>query len=166
MKSMHFRHLINASVASTMLCLAGAAFAQYAWIDEKGVKQFSDMPPPASVPTSRILKGPRDSAPAPAASAASPASPAAKTEMTVAEKDAEFRKRRAERAEKDKKETEASRLAADKSRHCERAREYNRALGSGERIARLDQNGERAFLTDAQRAQEQRETRRVLDDCR
>src|SRR5205823_1792862 len=35
-----------------------AAQAQYVWLNERGVKQFSDMPPPASVPENRILKSP------------------------------------------------------------------------------------------------------------
>lgn len=166
MKSMHLRHLIGATVASTTLCLAGVAFAQYAWVDEKGIRQFSDMPPPPSVPASRILKHPRDSGAAPSAPMAPRSTLAAKPEMTIAEKDAEFRKRRAEQAEKEKKDADAMRLAADKSRNCERAREYGRVLESGERVTRLGENGERAFLTDEQRAKELRETRRVLDGCR
>ncbi|MBS0307625.1 MAG: DUF4124 domain-containing protein, partial [Proteobacteria bacterium] len=33
-----------------------SAMAQYIWLDDKGVKQYSDTPPPASVPKKRILK--------------------------------------------------------------------------------------------------------------
>ena len=32
--------------------------AQYVWLNDKGVKQYSDMPPPAAVPNQRILKSP------------------------------------------------------------------------------------------------------------
>lgn len=161
MKRFHFRHLVTATAALTVLSLTGAAFAQYAWVDDRGIKQYSDMPPPASVPTSRILKQPGGIVASQAATAAP-----AKAELTTAEKDAEFRKRRAELAEKEKKTADQAKYAADKAKHCDRAREYNRVLESGERMARTDKNGERSFLTDEQRAQELRDTRRVLEDCK
>ena len=164
MKPIHFRHLLAVLTALASLGAAGAASAQYVWIDEKGTKQYSDIPPPASVPQSRILKhGGRvvttsmESTPPSAPAASAP---------TTAEKEAEFRKRRAEQVEKEKKAAEQTRLAADKTKNCERAREYSKALESGERMARTDKNGERSFLTDEQRAQELRDTRRVLDDCK
>ena len=161
MKRIHFRHLAVVATALTTLSIATTAFAQYAWVDERGIKQYSDMPPPPSVPESRILKKRGSSATSPAVSA-TPAT----TELSLAEKDAEFRKRRIEQAEKQKKETEQATRSAEKAKHCERAREYNRVLESGERIARTDKNGERSFLTDDQRAQELRESRRALDDCK
>lgn len=152
------------------LCAPGAALAQYVWVDEKGVKQFSDMPPPASVPANRILK--QLSAPLRAASDESSAATdasnagAAKLPKSIAEQNAEYNKRRAEQAEKEKKATEEAKLAADKAKNCERARDYQRTLESGERIVRTDRNGERAFLTDEQRSQEMRENRRILDNCK
>ncbi|HZW14352.1 MAG TPA: DUF4124 domain-containing protein [Noviherbaspirillum sp.] len=163
MKSFHFRHLAATAAALMGLALAGTAFAQYVWVDEKGVKQYSDMPPPASVPANRILKqrGVAVSQQPEAETAAAP-----KTDLSTAEKEAEFRKRRAEQAEKDKKAAEQAKYAADKAKHCERAREYNRALESGQRIARTDKDGERTFLTDEQRAQELRDSRRTLEDCK
>lgn len=161
MKRLHFRHLV-AVVALAALGATGTASAQYVWVDEKGTKQYSDMPPPASVPTSRILKRP-GGAPSPQPEAASPP---AKTELSVAEKEADFRKRRSEQAEKEKKAAEQAKYEADKAKHCERAREYNRVLESGERVARTDKSGERAFLTDEQRAQELRDTRRTLEECK
>lgn len=38
--------------------IALPALAQYAWLDARGVRQFSDRPPPPSVPDHRILKAP------------------------------------------------------------------------------------------------------------
>ncbi len=157
-------------LAATLITLgfSGAVFAQYVWLDEKGTKQFSDMPPPASVPANRILKQPglRPAADVPNDEPALTEKPAAKTEMSIAEKNAEFRKRHAEQAEKEKKAAEEARQAAEKAKYCDQAREYSRALQSGERISRRDKNGERSFLTDEQRAQEARDTRRILDDCK
>jgi hypothetical protein len=157
-----FRH----TIFTALLCvgIAGAAHAQYVWLDEKGVKQFSDMPPPSSIPASRILKQPGVSMPAAAPVASS--SPEAKPQVTTAEKNAEFRKRQTERAEKEKKAAEEAKVASEKARNCERAQEYHRALESGERISRTDKNGERSFLSDEQRAREVRESRRVLDECK
>jgi hypothetical protein len=155
--------------------LATAAMAQYVWLDEKGVKQYSDMPPPVSVPKSRILKGagsmsqpPARTEPAPASgqndNAGADTSKTAPT--TTAEKNADFLKRRAEQAEKEKKDAQQAKLAADNAKNCERVRDYNRALESGERIARRDKNGERAFLSDEERAQEVRDSKRILAECR
>lgn len=158
-----FRH----TVVTTILCMgmAGAAHAQYVWLDEKGVKQFSDMAPPSSIPASRILKQPGGSS-MPAAAPAEAAAAEAKPQMTTAEKNADFRKRQNERAEKEKKAAEEAKIASEKARNCERVQEYHRALESGERISRTDKNGERSFLSDEQRAKEVRESRRMLDECK
>lgn len=144
------------------LCLSSAAFAQYVWLDEKGTKQYSDMPPPPIVPSSRILKQPAGS-PTPVQDSAATTP---KSELTAAERNADFRKRKAEQAEKEKKAADDAKAAEEKAKNCERARDFQRSLESGERIARTDKNGERSFLTDEQRAQELREAKRVLADCR
>jgi type IV secretory pathway VirB10-like protein len=153
--------------------LADGAFAQYVWLDEKGVKQFSDMPPPASVPAKRILKQPGGTAvkavpeasdQAPDASAKPAAAP--KEPLTAAEQNAEFRKRRAEQAEKEKKTAEQAKLAAAKATNCERTRAYQGSLASGERISRTDANGERVYMSDEQREREMQEAQRMLADCK
>jgi hypothetical protein len=167
------------AAALATLSLAVAAHAQYVWLDEKGVKQYSDMAPPASVPQSRILKVPGSASRSPLPSGSDAAADKADTSaggtaasaktklpMTTAEQNADFLKRKTEQAEKDKKSADKAKLDADKTRNCERAREYSRALESGERITRTGKSGERYFLNDDQRAQESRETRRVLDECK
>ena len=55
MRSTGFARL---TVALALSLGASAALAQYIWLDSKGVKQYSDRPPPPSVPTSKILKAP------------------------------------------------------------------------------------------------------------
>jgi hypothetical protein len=175
---MKSRCLKRVTAVLAVLTLAGAAHAQYVWLDERGVKQYSDMAPPAGVPKNRILKMPGIEMPAPrqpasatsAETGESPASDAsasakAKTAMTTAEQNVEYQKRRAERAEKEKKASEKAKLDADKAKYCERAREYSRSLASGERLTSIDKNGERYFLSDEQRAQESREIQRSLDQC-
>lgn len=160
-------------VASLALCaFASAAWAQYVWTDEKGAKQFSDMPPPASVPKNRILKQPGGAIKSVAAAASTAAAPASaegaapKASLSAAEKNADFMKRRAEQAEKDKKAASEAQAARDKAQNCEKARKYQNALASGQRLASTDGNGERVFLNDEQRSREMRDTSRILADCK
>jgi hypothetical protein len=166
MKRIRVMYIAAALAAAS---LTSMAFGQYVWTDEKGVRQYSDIPPPASVPRSRILKQPGAAARASSDEAVAntaPAAAAVKPQMTTAERNADFQKRRAEQADKEKKAAEEQKLAADKDRNCERGREYRRMLESGERIATADKNGERAFMTDEQRSRELAETRRALDNCK
>jgi hypothetical protein len=149
------------------LCaLAGSASAQHVWLDEKGVKQYSDIPPPPSVPASRILSQPGSRTPASQAEIKTDASIPRGQEMTLAERDADFRKRRAEQAEKEKKAAEEAQLAAEKAKSCERVRNHYQTLSSGQRVVQADQNGKQSFLSDEQRGQELRESRRMLDTCK
>ncbi len=166
----HFplRRLAASAIVFATLGVSGVAAAQYVWLDERGIKQFSDMPPPASVPANRILKQPGGSS-APAATPVDNAAadaPPAKPDMTIAEKNADFRKRMAEKAEKEKKAADEARVAADKAKQCDRAREYVRMLESGARISRVDRSGERTYLTDEQREQEMRDARQTLANCK
>jgi hypothetical protein len=170
-KSPVFRCVAAAVVTFLAIGSAVPALAQYVWLNEKGVKQYSDMAPPPSVPTSRILKQPSGNAP-PSVNSETPAPAqtepvvAQKSPMTTEEKNADFRKRRAEQVEKEKKAAEQAKAAAEKTKNCQRAREYQNALASGGRIAHTDQNGERSFLTDEQRAQEMQDVNRVLQQCK
>lgn len=167
--------LKQVAAAFAGLAFATAACAQYIWLDEKGVKQYSDMAPPASVPQNRILKqpapAPKGQAPAPAAAAANKdskpeGSKAGSTvPMTTAEKNADFNKRRMEQAEKDKKAEEQAKAAADKAKNCERARTYNQSLARGERVFRSNESGGREYMTDEQRTQEMADSKRILDEC-
>ena len=52
---MHHRLILCLLAA---LAAAPQARAQYVWIDDKGLKQLSDRPPPPNVPAKRILKAP------------------------------------------------------------------------------------------------------------
>ncbi|KAF3996282.1 DUF4124 domain-containing protein [Glaciimonas immobilis] len=154
-----------------MLCIGSAAMAQYIWLDEKGIKQYSDMPPPLSVPVKRILKMPGNfSVPATAANGDpkddKDAQNVAKAPPTLIEQNAAFNKRKNEQAEKDKKATDAAKSATNKTKACDSARAYQRTLNSGQRIAQIDKNGQRAFFDDNQRQQASRENQQVLDECK
>lgn len=166
------------------LGLADVALAQYVWLDEKGVKQFSDLPPPANIPKKNIIKGPvvkpvarpgseegTPSASDPAASGGNAANignapPAPPAPPTYAERNAEFKKRRLEQAEKDKKEADDSARAAARKKNCELARDYQRTIDSGIRITNTDKNGERNVMTDEERNRATRENRQILEGCK
>lgn len=167
---MHVIPVKKLAASLVLLAFASAAWAQYVWIDERGVKQFSDQPPPASIPKARILKQPGGSAiastPADSAAPAGAGTAAAKTPLSTAERNADFMKRRAEQAEKDKKAADEAQAAKDKAKNCENARKYQTALASGQRMASTDSNGERVYLSDDQRNREMQETSRVLADCK
>lgn len=170
MRSTGLKRLAFALVLSSC---CSAALAQYVWLDDKGTKQYSDMPPPASVPNSRILKSP-GAMPQPAAPAAtteseeksSDSGAAAKAPPSLAEKNADFQKRRTEQAEKDKLAADKAKQDAGKKKDCEQVSNYQRALQSGQRITRLSPTGERVFLTDDERAATVRENQRTLADCK
>jgi hypothetical protein len=169
MKHRCFRR-IAAAFAVLVASSTAPAFAEYVWLDNTGVKQYSDMPPPSSVPPERILKQP-GGIPHPADSHSTAAQmdtpeTAKKAPPTIAEQNAEFRKRRAEREEQEKKAAEQARIAADKAKNCERARVYHSTLASGQRVVTTGQDGERSYLSDDQRARELRDVTDMLKDCR
>lgn len=166
---MHASGLKRLVVALAFSCCASAALAQYVWLDANGVKQYSDTPPPASVPNSKILKSPNSGYQAPAASsddAAKTDDTAKKAPMTTAEKNADFTKRKMEQAEKDKQDAAKAQQAADKKKNCENANNYKRVLESGERISSMNQAGERTYMTDDERTQALQENKRALEGCK
>ena len=72
---MHRNLLQNCLFGLIAGVVSHAALAQYAWVDERGVRQYSDQPPPKSIPKARILQQPAESlrSNAPALPATTPA---------------------------------------------------------------------------------------------
>lgn len=166
--------LLSVAVWIGLASSAGSAMAQYVWLDHSGVKQYSDLPPPASVPKARIMKVPTSISPkaviAPAtaattAAAAVEGSNPLKGPPTLADRNADFNKRRAEQAEQAQKDADAKRVAAEKLKACDRAQQYQRTLNSGVPLASMDKNGQRVLLDEKQRAQEARDAQNLLKDC-
>ncbi|HEU4374581.1 MAG TPA: DUF4124 domain-containing protein [Telluria sp.] len=159
---------------TALMALASLAQAQYMWINDKGLKEFSDRPPPPSIPLKHILKAPHgmptaDSIAAePAAAAVAPAAEAAKPKAppTVADRNADYNKRVKEKAERDEKDQAESDRKAALAENCERARTARQSLDSGVRIGTVDKNGERGFLSDDQRAVESQKVNKALSACK
>jgi type IV secretory pathway VirB10-like protein len=162
-----------------LLAMPALAQAQYMWLDDKGLKQLSDQPPPPSVPQNRILKQPRGqggNAALPAAPAAAPAAGSAeaapegaeakvKRPPTLAERNAEFAKRKAESQAAEQKAAQETAQQAERSANCDAARSNQAALNSGNRMTEYDKNGERSFLTDEQRAERAKRAQKTLANC-
>ncbi len=140
------------------LAFAGAAQAQYRWVDKDGKTRYGDTPPPGVKATA--LGAP--------ASGSAPALPAADTKdakkggpLTSAEKEQEYRKRQAAaRKDQEKSEKDAQAQAA-KAENCTRAREYKLTLDSG-RVARTNAAGERYYMDEGQIAQELVKTQQAI----
>lgn len=76
---MHRKLLQNCLFGLVAGVVSHVALAQYAWTDERGVRQYSDQPPPKSISNARILHQPAESlrSNAPALPANTPAAPRA-----------------------------------------------------------------------------------------
>lgn len=166
MTAIRLKLFFMTTAALCMLSIGSAALAQYVWLDEKGTKQYSDMPPPTSVPAKHILKMPGNFSVPNSDVSSVPADSKDKAPPTLAEQNAAFKKRQDEQAAKDKKAADSAKEAADKAKNCESARAYQRTLDSGQRIAQVDKNGQRTIFDDSQREQASRDNKRVLDECK
>jgi hypothetical protein len=162
--------LASSFIASLMI--SNVVVAQYIWLNDKGVKQYSDTPPPKSVPREKILKSPFGTTrPTTAIEAKNPAdavaeNPKIEKPVTTASKNEDFNKRKLAREEADKKIAAEKQQNSDKAKNCERAKSYKQSLDEGMLIMSRDKNGERAPLDEAQRAREMNDVKKVLADCR
>lgn len=160
-------------LAAALIACSSLAQAQWIWVNEKGVKQLSDQPPPPGTPANRVLKSPRGQAPADARQAVAPApaaegddaataapadgkSPAAKP--SLAERNADYNKRQKLAAENATKAQEDANRANEKTKYCSEAKKNIDLLESGTRIAEVDNKGERGYMSDEGRA------KRLQDD--
>lgn len=163
------------ALAISLAVLASIAWAQqspsqWKWRDAAGQLHISDMPPPASVPSSAILERPTDvrrngravpqpsRAPEAAASAPRPAG-------TDPELDARRKKADDEKAVQQKVAQEKD--AALRAENCSRAKGHMAALNEGMRMTRTNEKGEREVLDDKGRAEEMQRARTVIaSDCK
>lgn len=144
------------------------ALAQWQWIDPSGRKVFSDRAPGPEVPEKNILRRPGQLAtPAPAAGTEEATAAAAAPKPTPPrpsgkDEALEAKKKEAEAAEAAKKKAEEERLKKAKEENCARAKAAKATLESGQRIARMNAQGEREILDDAARAAELKRTEEII----
>lgn len=167
------QRITRLALATALIAVTSIAQAQWLWVNEKGVKQLSDQPPPPNIPAKNILKAPRgqsisdlrrdlaatgngDEA-APADAKAAPSNP------KLAERNADYNKRQKESSEKTAKAQEEAKRETEKKKYCADAKSNLGLLESGARISDTDANGERTFLSDDGRAQKIKEQRQSYD---
>ncbi|MFV0680065.1 DUF4124 domain-containing protein [Ottowia sp.] len=164
-----------------------SAFAQYSWIDKTGRKVFSDRPPSNDVPAKNVLTQPRGAGSGvitvtpsaeeaatttaastkPAATAAAAPASAASAAPSGQDKALEEKKKQAEAAEAAQKKADADRLAAARADNCKRAMNSKAMLDSGQRVARMNDKGEREIMDDTQRSAElERINKIIAADCK
>lgn len=167
-----FLVVLSMSYAVTQNCVA-----QYVWLNEKGGKQYSDMPPPKNTPKERILKAPggvnriiveSNNTDSDNTKNSAPKSEIEKLQkpQTAINKNEDFNKRKIAKEEAEKKAETERQAAADKEKNCARAKSYQQTIESGMIITSRDQNGERIILDETQRAKELADVKKVTGDCK
>lgn len=174
---MHADHAPIFRVRTPLLALAlvlsaGAASAQWMWVDAQGHKVYSDTPPPATVADKDVLKRPGAPAVSPGTEAAegtqnqAAASKPAPDVPPGRDDQLEARKKQAEAAEAAKRRAEQEQVAKARAENCERAKRAKATLASGVRIATTNAKGEREIMDDQARATEgKRLDQIVASDC-
>lgn len=143
------------------------AAAQWKWRDKGGRITVSDLPPPRDIAEADILQRPDPSALRPATAAAAPASPAAANVKPPIDPELVARKKAVEQEQAAKSAEEEERQRALRDENCRNARSHLNAMESGQRLARVNDKGEREILDDKQRAAESMRARQVIQsDCR
>ena len=155
------------ALLTLLLAVASSgAQAQYLWRDKAGQMHASDLPPPADVADKDVLRRPSASAARSAAPLAA-ALPASAASRVGVDPEIDARRAKAEQADKARAKVEEERLASQRAENCQRARAQMASLDSGQRLARVNAQGERVVLDDKARADEADAARRVItSDCR
>ena len=155
------------ALLTLLLAVASSgAQAQYLWRDKAGRMHASDLPPPADVADKDVLRRPSASADRSAAPLAA-ALPASAASRVGVDPEIDARRAKAEQADKARAKVEEERLASQRAENCQRARAQMASLDSGQRLARVNAQGERVVLDDKARADEADAARRVItSDCR
>ena len=135
--------------------LAAPAQAQlYKWVDANGRVQYSDRKPTDARQQPQEVRNTVSSV---------GSQPSVAGGKSAAELDRDFQKRRQEQDEAQQKQQQAAAEQKHNSEACDAARRNLAALNSGQRIARFNQQGEKSYMDDAQRAQELERTQRQVE---
>ncbi|OIQ93782.1 hypothetical protein GALL_242700 [mine drainage metagenome] len=162
-----------ALLAACALLAASPAQAQWKWISSAGVVQYSDQPPPSNIPAKNILAKPLAAATAPyapsaSAAASSAAAPPAKEQaQTQAAHDLQQKLEQDKRAKEAAQNLQKQIEAQARQANCLQAQRQLQTLDSGVRMAEVDPQGNRTYMTDAQRAaQRQQAAAAIAANCR
>ncbi|MDE2400976.1 MAG: DUF4124 domain-containing protein [Burkholderiales bacterium] len=174
---MKIRHTSPALLASLTLAFAALvstpamAGMQWKWRDASGAIQYSDRPPPAGIPEASILARPSASrnitAPKQASEADAAASAAKPVAAKASESELDVKRRKADEEKAAKQKADEEKAAKVRADNCQQARNYQRTLNDGIRIARTNSKGEREVLDDKGRAEESKRTQEAIaNNCK
>ncbi|MCM8613811.1 DUF4124 domain-containing protein [Accumulibacter sp.] len=122
----------------------------YKWVDEKGVTHFSELPPPGQAAARPRQQPAAPQQPLPtSATGGDDLRPAAKTWQ---QKETEFRQRQIERDAAARKQEEREEAAKRRQHDCMLARKSLEDLQNANAVSRYDQQGQRVYLDDGERA--------------
>ena len=143
-----------AGLAILALVASGAqAQGVYCWTTKDGKKACGDTPPPGVKPAT-------------VSTPPAPTAPAASKPGTKPDPGMESKKREMEASKSREKEQQAQEQAQAKADNCDRARGALRILESGQRISRVDKDGERYYLEEKEiEAETQRARDTVQKNC-
>ena len=139
------------------------AAAQWQWLDKDGRKVFSDRAPPPEVLEKDIQTRP---APRTPASAPAPQAEASAPKLSGVDKELVERKKKVDEAEVARRKVEQDKFLAAKAENCNRARQAKTSYESGQRIAQINDKGEREVMDAASRAAELKRINAIIEsDC-
>ncbi len=154
-----------ALVLLALSLLAQPALAQWKWRDKNGRVTVSDIPPPRDIPDKDVLSRPEPMVTRVQAPQAASAASAVPVKAPV-DPELQARKKAGDQEAAAKASAEAAKVTARRQENCRNARSHLTAMESGQRMARMNEKGEREILDDAQRAEEARRAREVISsDC-
>lgn len=143
--------------ASTLV----AAGDLYRWVDAQGQVHYSDEPPPASARDVKLI---RDKGVDPSLQEQAEDSEESDTQPSYAEQQAAFEERQAKKAEEQAKAEEEKRAAAERKKNCDAARSNYNTVNSGQRVMRINAEGEREYLSDEEIKQQAAEAKKSIDE--
>ena len=156
--------LLTLAVALASAALPAAA--QWKWKDKSGQTQYSDLPPPAGTADADILQRPVPAAAPRTATLAASGASAPLLAPKGTDPELEAKRKKAEQDAAARKRAEDEKIAIAKVDNCARARVQLKAIDDGQRLSRINAQGEREFLDDKGRAEEAQRARTVIaSDC-
>lgn len=149
---MRIRHSITAALGMALVLAGGFAEAKvYKWVDDDGVTQYTQYPPPKGNSTEMSVP-------------AAPSAPPAQQRLELQERLEAFNKRREERErqaqESDEQRAEREKLAAD----CQRLREELEVVRNNPRLLEEGENGEQVRMTEDRRQERIAHTEQQLQE--
>lgn len=139
-----------------LVLLLGSASASaeiVKWVDSQGKVHYSDQPPPAAKSQQPLNIKNQPGALGGTSTAKSPA-----------EQEQDFRKRQMDAADAEKKAAEDKKQAEIARQNCAAARSNLKSLQEGVRMSRYNEQGERVFMDDAERAKTTEDAQRAVKD--